>query len=135
MPKLDNVTVLQESTKTPYLSIGIIIRNGGDLFEECLESIRARLQPDTELVIVDTCSNDGGKTIELAKKYGDTVAVYTGPDGSWSPEMAWFTDAGAARNVTMALSKGRWYGWVDGDDLWAPPEEAEKLLRANGRWK
>ena len=118
----------------PFLSWCLIVRNCAKTLEACLTSVRERT-PEAEIVIVDTCSSDDGATVEIAKRFADVFEVYTGPNGDWTPEMAAFDDAAAARNRSFALAHGRWLGWIDADDVLPGPEEAERLLRENGRWQ
>jgi len=101
-----------ESGRKPTLSWALIVRNDADRLAACLESLRERT-PDAEIVVVDTCSSDGGKTLRVAETYADRVVVYKGPRGDWSPEMPAFDDASAARNYAMSLCTGKWTGWVD----------------------
>lgn len=121
----------------PYLSWALIVRDteahlpGG--LEACLKSLRERT-PDAEIVIVDTMSSDA-KTVEIAQKYADVWTEYAGPNGDWTREMYAFDDAAAARNHAFSLAHGRWIGWIDDDDRLVGPEEAEALLKQNGRFK
>lgn len=121
----------------PYLSMCLIVRDserrlpGG--LEACLQSIRNRA-PDAEIVIVDTMSSDE-RTIEISKRYADIWEQYTGPEGNWTTTMDAFDDAAAARQRSFELAHGVWRGWADDDDRIVGAEEAERLLRLNGRWK
>lgn len=121
----------------PYLSWTLIVRDSNKKLpgglEACLKSLRERT-PDAEIVIVDTMSSDES-TIEVSKRYADVWAEYRGPRGDWTREMYAFDDAAAARNHALSLAHGRWIGWIDDDDRLVGPEEAEKLLKQNGRYK
>jgi 2-polyprenyl-3-methyl-5-hydroxy-6-metoxy-1,4-benzoquinol methylase/glycosyltransferase involved in cell wall biosynthesis len=117
----------------PFLSWCLIVRNCEKTLDTCLRSIRDRT-PDAEVVIVDTCSSDGGMTVDIARKYADVFEVYKGPRGDWDEKMAAFDDAAAARNRSFELASGKWVAWIDADDILPGPEEAEKLLKENGRW-
>ena len=119
-------------TGTPTLSWCIIARNCEDTIEATLKSIRERT-PQAEIVVVDTCSSDS--TPEIAKKYADVFEVYTGPRGDWDKEMLAFDDAAAARQRSFELGSGVWRGWIDTDDILPGPDEVERLLKLNGRWK
>lgn len=116
----------------PFLSWCMIVRNTEKTLEATLKSLRERT-PRAEIVIVDTCSSD--RTVEIAKKYADVFEVYKGPRGDWDSSMLAFDDAAAARNFSFSLASGSWIGWIDSDDVLPGPEEAEKLLKENGRWR
>lgn len=80
-------------------------------------------------------SSPGAGTIEVAKRYADVLVSYSGPEGDWTREMEWFSDAAAARQVAADLSSGFWMMWVDADDEIPSAEERERLQRLNGRYK
>lgn len=77
----------------------------------------------------------GKTTQQIAQEYADVYEEYRGPNGDWTAEMEWFDDAAAARNRSFELANSRWIGWIDADDELVDPEEAERILKANGRWK
>lgn len=129
----------------PTLSVCIIARNCAADLERCLKSVRARA-PGAQIVVVDTMSNDYApeglgeqrivpQTVAIAQIYADVVEEYAGPEGTWTREMYAFDDAAAARNRSFALATGKWVMWIDADDELVGPEEAERLLKVNGRWK
>ena len=122
------------SSEAPYLSWCLIVRNTSETLEDTLKSVRART-PEAEIVIVDTMSSDDGKTVEIARRYADVFEEYRGPNGTWTPEMYAFDDASAARNESFRLATGKWIGWIDSDDVLPGPEETERLLKLNNRWK
>lgn len=119
-------------TGTPTLSWCIIARNCEDTIEATLKSIRERT-PQAEIVVVDTCSSDS--TPEIAKRYADVWEEYRGPRGDWDTEMPFFDDASAARQHSFEIASGVWRGWIDTDDILPGPEEVERLLKLNDRWK
>jgi 2-polyprenyl-3-methyl-5-hydroxy-6-metoxy-1,4-benzoquinol methylase/glycosyltransferase involved in cell wall biosynthesis len=118
--------------RRPYLSWAIIARNCEKTIEATLRSIRERT-PDAEIVVVDTMSSDA--TFAIARKFADVAVQYAGPDGDWTPAMPAFDDAAAARNFAFSLATGEIIGWIDTDDVLPGPEETERLLRENGRWR
>lgn len=120
--------------RKPFLSWCLIVRNASKTLEATLKSLRERT-PDAEIVVVDTMSGDDDATWKIAEKYADVLCRYDGPNGNWTPEMVAFDDAAAARNFSFSLATGSWIGWIDSDDVLPGPEEAEKLLKENGRWR
>jgi len=119
--------------RKPVLSWCLIVRNASKTLEATLKSLRERT-PEAEIVVVDTMSSDLGETLKIAKKYAHVVTEYAGPRNDWTSEMPAFDDAAAARNFSFSFANGEWVGWIDSDDVLPGPEEAEKLLRENGRW-
>lgn len=130
----------------PSLSVCLISRNSAATLEACLKSVRERV-PQAEIVVVDTMSSDfapaadrlGGigdpQSAEIAKRYADVFEEYRGPNNTWTREMYAFDDAAAARQRSFDLASGKWLMWIDADDILPGPEEAERLLRLNGRWE
>jgi len=125
------VTLRVEQDSPPFLSWYLIVRNAEKTLDTCLRSIRART-PQAEIVIVDTMSSDSSP--EIAKRYADVWEQWPGPKGEWTPEMPWFDDAAAARERALGLCSGKYRAWIDADDILVGPEEAERLLKLNGRW-
>lgn len=118
----------------PVLSWAMSIRNSDPiLLENCLRSIRERT-PQAEIVIVDNMSREEA-TLQVAKKYADVLHSYRGPQGNWTADDPWTTDMAASRQRAFELASGRWRGWIDDDDILPGPEEAERLLKLNERWK
>lgn len=78
----------------------MIVRDGGDSFIRCLESIRAHVD---EIIVVDTGSKDG--SIEAAKAAGATVFNFE-----------WIDDFSAARNAALEHVTTDWFLSIDADD-------------------
>ncbi len=137
--------MLRTSVGQPALSVCLIVRNAAATLEACLKSVRERV-PDAEIVVVDTMSGDYDpadifsvpqvpQTVAIAKKYADVFEEYRGPNGTWNREMYAFDDAAAARQRSFDLATGEWLMWIDADDVLPGPDEAERLLKLNGRWE
>lgn len=142
--------MLRTSEGQPALSVCLIVRNASATLEACLKSVRERV-PGAEIVVVDTMSSDFPKTrdevlgidgvgdvpetVEIAKRYADVFDEYKGPNGTWNREMYAFDDAAAARQRSFDLATGKWLMWIDADDVLPGPDEAERLLKLNGRWQ
>lgn len=117
---------------TPVISWILSVRNCETTLEACLKSLRERT-PQAEIVIVDNMSRDG--TPELAAKYADVFDRYRGPKGTWTEDDPHTYDMAASRQHGFDLASGRWRAWADSDDRIPGPEETEKLLKLNNRWK
>lgn len=87
------------------LSIGMIVKNEEKYLPKCLEGLKAILDNvDSELIIADTGSADS--TVDIAKRYTDNVFYFE-----------WCDDFSAARNATLEKSKGKWFMFIDADEI------------------
>lgn len=101
------------------LSIGMIVKNEEKYLDKCLTALKPILDNlDSELIIADTGSTDN--TIEIAKKY--TKHIYN---------FKWCDDFSAARNFTLKKSKGKWFMYVDADEILEKSEELINLLKSS----
>ena len=90
----------------PTLSAAMIVRDGGELFRQCLASIRPHID---DLVVVDTGSLDNSR--EIAKSFDARLF-----------EFPWIDDFAAARNESWRHVKTDYNFWCDHDDLVLHPE-------------
>jgi glycosyltransferase involved in cell wall biosynthesis len=87
------------------LSIGMMVKNEEKYLEQCLSSLMPILDKvDSELIIVDTGSND--KTVEIAKKFTDKVYFHK-----------WNNNFAEMRNITINYCCGEWFLCIDGDEV------------------
>ena len=87
------------------LSIGMMVKNEEKHLEQCLCSLTPILDRiDSELIIVDTGSND--RTIEIAKKFTDKVYFHK-----------WNNNFAEMRNITLSYCSGDWFFYIDGDEV------------------
>ncbi len=87
------------------LSIGMIVKNEEKYLNECLTALKPLLDNlDSELIIIDTGSVDN--TVEIAKKYTKKVYYFE-----------WCNDFAAARNETLKYAAGKWYMYIDADEI------------------
>jgi len=87
-------------TKSPILSLSMIVRDNERTIKACLESIRPWVD---EMVVVDTGSVD--RTPEIARDLGAKVFHFP-----------WCDDFSAARNESIRHAQGEWIFWMDSDD-------------------
>lgn len=86
------------------LSITMMVKNEQDNLERCLNSLQPlRDVIDSELIIVDTGSNDN--TVQIAKRYTDKIYFHP-----------WNNDFSAMRNISIGYSKGEWIFIIDADE-------------------
>lgn len=87
------------------LSVGMIVKNEEKYLERCLSALKPLLDNlDSELIIADTGSTDN--TVEIAKRYTDKVYYFE-----------WINDFSAARNFTLNKSSGKWFMFIDADEI------------------
>ena len=107
------------------LSIIIPVYNNDKYIQRCLDSVLAQSYNDFELIIVDDGSTDGSS--EICKKYASTDSriIYTKIPNS---------GAGAARNIGIKLSKGKYITFIDSDD-WIDTELYSNSIPFHGKRK
>jgi len=87
------------------LSIGMIVKNEEKHLHNCLTSMLPILQNvKSELIIFDTGSTDS--TVEIARKFTKNVHQI-----EWRNDFAW------ARNHTLDAATGKWFMYVDADEV------------------
>ena len=103
------------------LSIGLAVRNGGQLVERCIESILSQDFADLELVVCDNASDDGttGKLEEYAR--ADRRLRLTVNQ----------VNVGSHDNMRYVLdnSRGTFFRWISHDD-WLEPGCLSSCVRA-----
>jgi glycosyltransferase involved in cell wall biosynthesis len=109
------------SHNSPALSIGLAVRNGGDVIERCVESVLSQEFADLELVICDNVSDDG--TIEAIEGYARAdrrVRFAINP-----------VNIGLHENVmrVLDLANGTFFRWISADD-WLEPGCLSACVRA-----
>ena len=94
--------------KTPNVSIGLPVRNGGEYLRTAIDSLLAQDYRDFELIISDNASTDG--TSQICQEYAqsDPRIVFHRNDAN----------LGAAENFnrTFRLSRGTYFMWAAHDD-------------------
>jgi glycosyltransferase involved in cell wall biosynthesis/Flp pilus assembly protein TadD len=94
------------------LSLCIIVKDGADDLDRCLQSTAAAVD---EIIVVDTGSTDA--SVEVARRHGARVSHFD-----------WCDDFAAARNASLELATGEWILWMDADD-YLLPEDLLKVQR------
>jgi len=104
--KFDEGTTIRVAISSGVvLSVGMIVKNEEKYLEKCLCALKPLLDAvPSELVIVDTGSNDG--TVEIAKKYTDKIYFFD-----------WIGDFSAARNFGLKKCIGEWFMFIDADEI------------------
>lgn len=101
------------------LSIGMIVKNEEAVLEETLKALQPlRDVVETELIIADTGSTDS--TPEIAKRYADKFFTIT-----------WENDFAKARNATLANATGKWFFYLDADEVLTDATELIQFFQSN----
>ena len=105
----------------PVLSIGLAVRNGGQLIERCIKSVLSQDFTDLELIVCDNASDDG--TLETLERYAradQRLKVRANP-----------VNIGAHENMRRVLdiSRGTFFRWISHDD-WLEPGCLSACVRA-----
>jgi len=96
----------------PLFSIITPMYKGVDVIAETIESVIQQSERNWEMIIVDDCSPDGGAGSAVVKKYVDAdnrirLIQLTENRGS-----------SGARNEAMRNASGRYFAFLDSDDIW-----------------
>ena len=62
--------------KEPLVSIIIPVYNGSNYMRQAIDSALAQTYKNTEVIVVNDGSTDGGATDEVALSYGDKIRYY-----------------------------------------------------------
>jgi glycosyltransferase involved in cell wall biosynthesis len=114
----------------PLVSAIIIFLNEERFLAEAIESVIGQSYRHWELLLVDDGSTDRSSAIarEFAARMPDRIHYYE-HQGHANRGMS------AARNLGLDHARGRYVGFLDGDDAWEPEKLREQVgvLEANSR--
>ena len=106
--------------KDRLLSVIVTAYNIEDYLPRCVESLLAQTYSPIEIILVDDGSEDG--TPQICDDYAErNENLYVIHQKNGGPS--------AARNAGLAIAKGDYIGYVDGDD-WTEPGMYEAMLKA-----
>lgn len=100
-----------ESRYLPLVSVIIPVYNVAKILERCVESVRAQVYPNLEIILVDDGSTDmsGAFCDVFAKKDPRVKVIHQANQG-----------LSAARNAGLKIATGKWITFVDSDDTIRP---------------
>ena len=104
------------------VSIVIPVFNGARYVGEAIESALAQTWPNTEVIVVNDGSTDGGATQRAIDRYAGAVRVIVKPNGGVS----------TALNAGIAAMRGQWFNWLSHDDLYLPTKIERYMEALNG---
>lgn len=110
-----------DPAESPDISIIVPIYNAEKYLEECVDSILAQCNINSEIIFINDGSPDASlKLVErIVNEHPRTLVVTQLNSG-----------AGSARNRGIDLAKGRYIAFIDPDDHYPDPETLSSLLRA-----
>src|SRR3990172_1926808 len=94
----------------PLVSIIIPAWNVSAFIGETVESVLAQTFTDWELIIVNDGSTDSDRLEEVLAPNRNRLTYLVKPNGG----------AAAARNAGLAVARGEYVAFLDGDDVWLP---------------
>jgi glycosyltransferase involved in cell wall biosynthesis len=109
------------TTGCPLVSVVLPTRNRVDLMSRAVTSVLAQSEEDLELIVIDDASEDGtGEYIAAVARQDSRVSVVRNatPQGG-----------AGARNEGIAVSSGKWIGFLDDDDEWMPTKLQHQLRK------
>ncbi len=84
---------------------------------EAIDSAIAQTYRNTEIIVINDGSKDDGKTLAIAKSYGDKIRLIDKPNGG----------VATALNAGIEAMKGDYFSWLSHDDIY-PPDKLEKQV-------
>lgn len=101
----------------PRVSIIIPVYNGANYMREAIDSALAQTWPETEVIVVNDGSTDGGATLDIARSYGDRITLVDKPNGG----------VASALNAGLAAMTGEIFCWLSHDDRHHPEKTAVQV--------
>lgn len=99
---------IKEDGVLSRISIIVPVHNTEPYLRECLDSIKAQVVTDIEVICIDDASTDGSSEI---------LAEYAAADSRFKVvSMPEPIGPGAARNIGIDMAQGQYIGFVDSDD-------------------
>ena len=103
----------------PLVSIIIPVYNGSEYMQEAIDSALAQTYQNTEVLVINDGSTDGGETDTIAKAYGNRIRYIAKENGGVS----------SALNTGIQNMRGEYFSWLSHDDVYTP-DKVEKSVAA-----
>lgn len=101
----------------PKVSIVIPVYNGSNYLREAIDSALAQTYENTEILVINDGSCDGGKTEAIALSFGDRIRYFSKPNGG----------VASALNFGISRIEGEYFSWLSHDDLYLPGKIARQV--------
>lgn len=105
----------------PKASIIIPVYNGSKYLREAVDSALNQTYKNIEVIVINDGSNDGGKTDEIAKSYGNRIRYFCKENGG----------VGSALNLGIRYMTGEYFTWLSHDDVYYPNKIEEQINYLN----
>lgn len=109
----------------PKVSIVIPVYNGENYVRKAIDSALAQSYKNTEVIVVNDGSSDGGKTEEIAISYGDKIRYYRKENGG----------VASALNFGIRAMVGEYFSWLSHDDIYYPHKLEKQIGYLKGNEK
>ena len=108
----------------PMVSVIIPVYNGSNYLKEAIESALGQTYANTEVIVVNDGSQDGGQTERIARSYGERICFFSKPNGG----------VASALNLGIEQMRGEYFSWLSHDDLYLPEKIEREIscLKAQG---
>jgi FkbM family methyltransferase len=109
-----------EKVNTPLVSVIVAVHNVEKYLSQCLDSLVNQTLQNIEIIALDDASTDNSLNVmkEYRSRYPDLRVI----------ECEKNLGLASVRNLGMRLARGKYIGFVDGDD-WADPRKYELMYR------
>lgn len=101
----------------PKVSIVIPVYNGSNYLKNAIECALQQTYKNTEVLVINDGSTDGGETEAIALEYGDRIRYYRKDNGGVS----------SALNYGIQKMTGQYFSWLSHDDVYSP-DKVEKSV-------
>lgn len=108
--------------KEPLVSIIIPAYRASDYLAEAIESALAQTYRNTEIIVVNDGSPDGGATEAVARSFGDRIRYFYKENGGVS----------TALNFGIREARGEYISWLSHDDAYLPTKLEEQVRLLSG---
>lgn len=109
--------------ENPKVSIIIPVYNGSNYMRCAIDCALNQTYENTEIIVVNDGSTDGGETEAIALSYGERIRYFSKPNGGVS----------SALNYGIANMTGEYFAWLSHDDAYTDTriQDAVELLKSH----
>ncbi|TXS89411.1 glycosyltransferase [Parahaliea aestuarii] len=100
----------KSNPSNPLVSIVIPVYNGANYIAEAIESALSQTWSNTEVIVVEDGSTDGGSTAAICAQYKDRIRYFYKVNGGVS----------TALNFGIEVMRGQFFSWLSHDDKYLP---------------
>lgn len=104
--------------ENPLVSVIIPVYNGSNYLRQAIDSALTQTYQHREVIVVNDGSNDGGKTENIARSYGDRIRYFYKENGG----------VASALNKGIKEMHGAYLSWLSHDDVYLPEKLALQII-------